>query len=157
MRASDEHYMSLAVEEAAHARGRGDMPFGAVIVDETSGTVVARAHSTELTESDVTAHAELKAIRDASSKLSRLELQGITLFATAEPCAMCASAIFHAKIDRVVIASTREDLPFKFRPRKIRFSQLADDCGYEVDVVTGVLGQHVPKLFEGARPGVKAA
>lgn len=105
MRASDEQYMMLAVEEAAEARRRGDMPFGAVIVDENADVVLSRAHSSELSDGDITAHAELKAIRQASRILSRLELDGLTLFASGEPCTMCASAIFHAKINRVVIAA----------------------------------------------------
>jgi tRNA(Arg) A34 adenosine deaminase TadA len=155
-RATDERYMKLALREATQARRCADMPFGAVIVDETSNKVVARARSTEITDGDVTAHAELKAIREAAKALGRLELHGLTLFTSGEPCTMCAAAIFHAKISRVVIASLRDDLPFEFRPRKIGFSELVRDCGYQVDVVVGPLREQVASLFEGELPGKKA-
>lgn len=92
--------MALALREAAGAAAHGDVPVGAVIVQE--GVVVARAHNERERRQEPSAHAEMTALRDAAGKLGRWRLSGCTLYVTLEPCAMCAGALVLARVDRVV-------------------------------------------------------
>ena len=101
---TDEHYMELALEEAQKAYDEGEIPIGAVLVDE-SGTVVSRGHNMRETWQDATAHAEIIAIREACRLLNRWRLSGLTLFVTIEPCPMCAGALVMSRVDRVVYGS----------------------------------------------------
>ncbi|HCB92228.1 MAG TPA: tRNA-specific adenosine deaminase [Selenomonas sp.] len=101
---TDEHYMALALEEAQKAYDKGEIPIGAVLVDE-SGTVVSRGHNMRETWQDATAHAEIIAIREACRLLNRWRLSGLTLFVTIEPCPMCAGALVMSRVDRVVYGS----------------------------------------------------
>ncbi|MNX86576.1 tRNA-specific adenosine deaminase [compost metagenome] len=78
------------------------MPVGAVIVDESTGKVVGRGQNGPITAHDPTAHAEIVALRDAAATLQNYRLTDLTLYVTLEPCAMCAGAISHARIGRVV-------------------------------------------------------
>jgi tRNA(adenine34) deaminase len=92
--------MDLALEEAEGARDLGEVPIGAVIV-AADGEVLARAGNRTLTLRDPTAHAELLAIRAACAKLGSQRLTGCDLYATLEPCAMCAAAISFTRIRRL--------------------------------------------------------
>ncbi len=103
--ADDKHFMQLALEEARAAAEAGEAPVGAVLVG-TDGTVLAAAGNAPISERDPTAHAEIRAIREAAQKLGNYRLPGATLFVTLEPCAMCAGAISHARIARLVIAAS---------------------------------------------------
>ena len=96
--------MELALEEARAAAAAGEVPVGAVLVDE-QGQVLARAHNLVERLHDPTAHAELLAIRDAAQRLGTKRLQGATLYVTLEPCAMCAQAIAFARLRRVVFGA----------------------------------------------------
>lgn len=102
---TDENYMALALEEAQKAYDKGEIPIGAVLIDE-SGTVVSRGHNMRETWQDATAHAEIIAIRKACRLLNRWRLSGLTLFVTIEPCPMCAGALVMSRVDRVVYGST---------------------------------------------------
>ncbi len=102
---TDEHYMTLALEEAQKAFDKGEIPIGAVIVDE-KGSVIARGHNMRETWNDATAHAEIIAIREACRLLNRWRLSGLTLFVTIEPCPMCAGALVMSRIDRLVYGGT---------------------------------------------------
>jgi len=93
-------YMPLALEEARKAAARGEVPVGAVIVD-ASGTVLAAEGNRTRERNDPTAHAEILAIRAACARLGQERLTGCDLYATLEPCAMCAQAIAHARIGRL--------------------------------------------------------
>lgn len=92
--------MREALEEAAGAAAVGEVPVGAVIVCE--GDIVARAHNRRESPPDPLGHAEILAIREATSRLGRWRLSGCTLYVTCEPCPMCAGAAVNARIDRVV-------------------------------------------------------
>ena len=102
--ADDETWMRLALDEAKKAALAGEVPVGAVIV-AADGTVLAAAHNAPLTTHDPTAHAEIRALREAAERLGNYRLTGTTLYVTLEPCAMCAGAISHARIARVVFAA----------------------------------------------------
>ncbi|MFT4251730.1 MAG: nucleoside deaminase [Caulobacter sp.] len=99
---TDEDAMALALEEARAAAERGETPVGAVILDPRTGEVIARAGNGPIAAHDPTAHAEIAAMRAAAAKLENYRLTDLTLVVTLEPCAMCAGAISHARIGRVV-------------------------------------------------------
>lgn len=100
----ENRMMRIALEEARAAAEAGEAPVGAVIVS-ASGEVVARAGNAPVSTHDPTAHAEIRALRAAALSLGNYRLTGATLFVTLEPCAMCAGAISHARIARLVFAA----------------------------------------------------
>ena len=94
--------MRMALDLAQAAAARGEVPVGAVVVDETTGEVLGQGSNGPIAAHDPTAHAEIVAIRAAAGRLENYRLTGLTLYVTLEPCAMCAGAISHARIGRVV-------------------------------------------------------
>ncbi|HRC60071.1 tRNA-specific adenosine deaminase [Candidatus Propionivibrio aalborgensis] len=96
----DEYYMREALSLARSAECLGEVPVGAVVVRD--GVIVGRGFNSPIGESDPTAHAEIAALRDAARALENYRLPGCELFVTLEPCAMCAGAILHSRIARVV-------------------------------------------------------
>lgn len=100
---SDEYYMKLAYQEAQIALSSDEIPIGAVVV--CNNKVIARAHNQTERLKDVTAHAEMLAITAAANALGAKYLEECTLYVTLEPCPMCASALEHAHIGRVVWAA----------------------------------------------------
>ncbi len=97
-------WMSEALDEARRAKSDGEVPVGAVLVDET-GVKIAAAHNLTETNHSALAHAELLAIADACRQKRNRRLSGCTLYVTLEPCPMCAGAIIGARIPKVVIAA----------------------------------------------------
>lgn len=97
--------MRMAMALAQAAADAGEVPVGAVIVDEATGSVVGQGQNGPVAAHDPTAHAEIVAIRDAARAIGNYRLTDLTLFVTLEPCAMCAGAISHARIGRVVWAA----------------------------------------------------
>lgn len=100
---TDLEYLQLALEEAVAAGQAGEVPVGAIIV--SNGEVLVRAQNRVLRDSDPTAHAEVVALRAAGKALGNYRLNGCTLYVTLEPCSMCAGAMVHARLDRVVYAT----------------------------------------------------
>jgi tRNA(adenine34) deaminase len=96
--------MRAALDAAMQAARAGEVPIGAVIVKD--GLVIASAHNTPRLDHDPTAHAEVRAIRAAAAALGQERLTGCDLWVTLEPCAMCAGAIVHARLDRVYYAAS---------------------------------------------------
>jgi tRNA(adenine34) deaminase len=101
--ATDEKFMQMAIGEARRAYREEEAPVGAVVVHQRH--VIARAHNRPIHLQDPTAHAEILALRRASRKLGNYRLTACTLYATIEPCAMCAGAIVHARLARVVFGA----------------------------------------------------
>ncbi|MGQ9849873.1 MAG: tRNA adenosine(34) deaminase TadA, partial [Aggregatilineaceae bacterium] len=99
----DQTWMRLALDEARRALDHDDVPIGAVVVRD--GKVIARAHNRREIDGDPTAHAELLAIRQASALIGHWRLEGVTLYCTLEPCAMCAGAMVLARLPRLVYAA----------------------------------------------------
>ena len=93
--------MDLALEEARKAEAQGEVPVGAVIVD-AAGNVIARGFNQPISTHDPTAHAEILAMREAARIVGNYRLTGLTLYCTMEPCVMCAGAIVHARIQRLI-------------------------------------------------------
>jgi tRNA(adenine34) deaminase len=101
--AVDLAFMREALAIARDAAARGEVPVGAVIVRD--GVIVGRGGNSPIAHNDPTAHAEIAALRDAGRAIGNYRLAGCTLYATLEPCAMCAGAIMHARISRLVFAA----------------------------------------------------
>jgi len=97
---SDSVFMQAALELAAQAAAAGEVPVGAVVVRD--GAIVGRGYNQPITRNDPTGHAEIMAMRDAGQMLGNYRLAGCELYVTLEPCVMCAGAIMHARIQRVV-------------------------------------------------------
>jgi tRNA(adenine34) deaminase len=96
----DAAWMALALEQAALAAAAGEVPVGALVIKD--GEVLGRGHNRNLLDDDPTAHAEIVALRQAAARLGNHRLTGCTMVATIEPCAMCAGALIHARIARLV-------------------------------------------------------
>jgi tRNA(adenine34) deaminase len=99
----DSEAMQAALDEAHLAGEAGEVPIGAVVVCD--GEIVARGQNRVLRELDPMAHAEIVALRAAAAALGNYRLTGCTLYVTLEPCAMCAGAMIHARLDRLVYAA----------------------------------------------------
>ena len=97
--------MRIALEAAQAAAAAGEIPVGAVVLDPASGEVVATGANGPIGAHDPTAHAEIVALRAAARRLGNYRLTGLSLFVTLEPCAMCAGAISHARIGRLVFGA----------------------------------------------------
>jgi tRNA(adenine34) deaminase len=101
---TDQTAMELAIAEARAAEAAGEVPVGAVLLS-ADGEILATGNNRVLRDNDPTAHAEIVALRSAGRALGNYRLLGCTLFCTLEPCAMCAGAILHARIARLVYAA----------------------------------------------------
>jgi tRNA(adenine34) deaminase len=101
---SDQEAMEAALAEARLAAEAGEVPIGAIAVHE--GVILARGQNRVMRDLDPTAHAEIVALRAAAAALGNYRLGGCTLYVTLEPCAMCAGAMIHARIDKLVFAAT---------------------------------------------------
>ena len=98
----DAAAMAIALDEARAAASRGEVPVGAVVVDDTTGTIIARAGNAVEASHDATAHAELRAMRAAAQSLQNWRLQDATLYCTLEPCVVCLGAAYAFRIPSVV-------------------------------------------------------
>ncbi|MEP7330382.1 MAG: tRNA adenosine(34) deaminase TadA, partial [Betaproteobacteria bacterium] len=103
MSSVDEAFMDAALALAVAAAARGEVPVGALIVRE--GVVLGRGGNAPIAGHDPTAHAEIAAMREAAAAVGNYRLPGATLYSTLEPCPMCAGAILHARIARVVFGA----------------------------------------------------
>lgn len=101
---NDHQGMSLALKLARQAFDLGEVPVGAVLVQE--GKLIGQGYNSPIDSLDPTAHAEIAAIRDASQQIGNYRLTGSTLYVTVEPCSMCAGAIVHSRIERIVFGAT---------------------------------------------------
>ena len=106
MENKDIEFMREAIALAHKAYDLGEVPVGALIVDNKTGEVLARAYNLRETEKKATAHAEILAIDEACSKKGAWRLSGCTLYVTLEPCPMCAGALINSRIDRVVYGAS---------------------------------------------------
>ena len=129
--------MRIALAEAQAAAEAGETPVGAVVFDPATGQIIARAHNQPIGLSDPTAHAEILALRAAAKAIGNYRLSGLELFVTLEPCAMCAGAISHARIGRLVFGATDEKGGGVMHGAKV-FDQ--PTCHWRPTVVGGILG-----------------
>jgi tRNA(adenine34) deaminase len=101
----DEEYIRIAIAEARAAMVEGEVPVGAVVVSP-EGEIVGRGQNRVIRDHDPSGHAEMVALRDAGRRISNYRLSGCSLYVTLEPCAMCAGAILHARIARLIYAAS---------------------------------------------------
>ena len=101
--ADEDAWMAEALALARGAQARGEVPVGAIVVKD--GTIVGRGGNAPVADNDPTAHAEIAALREAGRALGNYRLPGCELYVTLEPCAMCAGAILHARIGRLVFGA----------------------------------------------------
>jgi tRNA(adenine34) deaminase len=104
--ADDAAWMQLALEEARRAAMAGEVPVGALVIRIKDGQLLSRGHNRTLLDHDPTAHAEIVALRQAATRLGNYRLPGCAMFATIEPCSMCAGALVHARVDRLVYGAS---------------------------------------------------
>lgn len=134
--------MREALALAAEAHQAGEVPIGAVIV--AGGKIIARAFNSPIRLSDPTAHAEMLALRDAARTLNNYRLSDTELFVTLEPCPMCAGALVHARVGRLVFGA--RDLRFGGVRSKFRIAD-SDLLNHRVEVVEGVLAADCLQLL----------
>jgi len=101
---TDRGFMERALACARQARDTGEVPVGAVLVD-AGGQILAEAGNAPIANHDPSAHAEMLVLRDAAQKVRNYRLPGTTLYVTLEPCPMCAGALVHARVERIVYAA----------------------------------------------------
>lgn len=134
----DIYFMRHALQEAAKAGERDEVPIGAVIVCQ--GRIIARGHNLTETLTDVTAHAEMQAITAAAQFLGGKYLTDCTLYVTVEPCVMCAGALGWSQISRIVYGAKDEKRGFQ------RFAP--DSLHPKTEVVKGILEEECSKLVK---------
>ena len=138
--------MRIALELAQAAALAGETPVGAVVVDPSTGEIVGRGRNGPIGASDPTAHAEILALREAAQRLGNYRLTGLELFVTLEPCAMCAGAISHARIGRLVFGA--EDAKGGAVIHGPRFFA-QPTCHWRPAVEGGVLAEESAALLKG--------
>ncbi len=144
MTRDDAAGMARAMEMARAAAAAGEAPIGAVIVDPADGGVIAEAGNAPIGEIDPTAHAEIRVLREAARRAGNYRLTGLTLYVTLEPCAMCAGAISHARIGRLVYgASDPKGGAVEHGPRL--FEQ--PTCHWRPSVIGGVMAEESAALL----------
>lgn len=141
---NDEFYMREALSLARSAECLGEVPVGAIVVRE--GVIVGRGFNSPIGESDPTAHAEIAALRDAARNLENYRLPGCELFVTLEPCAMCAGAILHSRIARVVYGARD---PKTGVHGSVVDLFAVDRLNHHTEVLGGVLAEECGQLLSG--------
>jgi tRNA(adenine34) deaminase len=101
---TDNDFMQIALDLAQQAAAAGEVPVGAIVVKD--GAIIGRGSNAPITTHDPTAHAEIRAMRDAAQHIGNYRLVGCTLYVTLEPCAMCSGAIQHARIAKLVYGAS---------------------------------------------------
>jgi tRNA(adenine34) deaminase len=149
-RTADERWMAEALLLAREAGEGGEVPVGAVVV--LNGEPIGSGANGPIAANDPTAHAEIVALRAAAQRIGNYRLEGAVLYCTLEPCVMCAGALVHARIARVVFGA--RDLRFGGVRSKFRLAD-SDILNHRVQVTEGVMGAECAALlqefFEGRR------
>jgi tRNA(adenine34) deaminase len=139
----DLTWMELALAEARMAADAGEVPVGALVIN--NGEIVGRAGNRNLRDHDPTAHAEILALRQAAQHLGNHRLTGCTLYATIEPCAMCAGAVIHARIARLVYGAKD---PKAGAAGSILEVINHPRLNHKMEVVSGVLGDRCSQILQ---------
>jgi tRNA(Arg) A34 adenosine deaminase TadA len=142
----DETYMRIALDMAQAAAKADEAPIGAVIVDPSSGEVIAACGNAPIGNHDPTAHAEILAIRAAGQARGNYRLTGLWLFVTLEPCPMCAGALSHARIGRLVYGADDAKGGGVIHGPRV-FDQ--PTCHWRPSVVGGVLAEDSAAMLRG--------
>ncbi len=150
MSGSDERFMREALTLARQGEANGEVPVGAVVV--VQGEIVGRGFNSPIAKFDATAHAEILALREAAASLRNYRLEAATLYATLEPCVMCAGALVAARVHRLVFGA--RDLRFGGVRSKFHLAD-SELLNHRVEIVEGVLAAEclelVKKFFDKRR------
>ncbi|HNY49447.1 MAG TPA: tRNA adenosine(34) deaminase TadA [Smithella sp.] len=147
---TDYDFMKIALEEAESGYRHGEVPVGAVLVRE--GIVLAQTHNSPIANNDPSAHAEMLVLRQAGEKLGNYRLAGTELYVTIEPCIMCAGAIVHARVDRVIFGARDPKFGGVFS-----LYNILDDkrLNHQVKITEGILkeecGEIISRFFKEKR------
>lgn len=142
-----KQFMELAIEKAREGMNHGQTPFGACIVKD--GNVVSVSHNEVWKTTDITAHAEVQAIRKACQKLGTIDLSGCTLYSSCEPCPMCFSAIHWAKIDTVYFGARIADAERGgFNELSISNEQMKEMGGSPLQIKAEFMSEEAKKVFD---------
>jgi tRNA(Arg) A34 adenosine deaminase TadA len=142
-----EKLMALAIEAARRGMERGQSPFGCAV--SLDGVVISVAHNQVLATTDITAHAEITALREACAKAGTIHLEGALVASTCEPCPMCMSALHWARVGLVFYGATIDDASATgFNELRVSASSLTRIGGSRVQLVAGVLAAECRALFE---------
>jgi tRNA(adenine34) deaminase len=139
----DESYMRQALGLAREAEQAGEVPVGALIV--FGGRVIGHGRNSPISEHDPAAHAEILALRAAGKMIGNYRLEGATLYATLEPCVMCAGALVAARVSRLVFGA--RDLRFGGVRSKFRLAD-SEVLNHRVEIEEGVLGAACTELVQ---------
>jgi len=134
---SDEYFMKKALQEAAIAFEKGEVPVGAIIVIDNK--IIARSHNLTELLNDVTAHAEMQAITAAANFIGGKYLINCTIFVTVEPCQMCAGALYWSQISKIVFGATDE---------KRGYQKMKTQIHPKTEVVSGILHNECSDLMK---------
>jgi tRNA(adenine34) deaminase len=140
---SDEDFLREALVLARDAEREGEVPVGALVV--LDGRVIGRGRNSPIARNDPTAHAEILALREAAAATGNYRLEGATMYATLEPCVMCAGALVAARVSRLVFGA--RDLRFGGVRSKFRLAD-AEVLNHRVEIVEGVLGAECAELLQ---------
>lgn len=147
MKKSDEEFMRLAIARARQGIENGQTPFGACI--SKNGEVISCVHNIVWDSLDITAHAEIHAIRDACRGLNTVDLSGCVIYSTCEPCPMCFSACHWAKISRIVYGARIEDAKgVGFNELTVSNEKMKQLGNSPVELVGGILREENLDLFK---------
>lgn len=135
--------MRVALDLAREAEAAGEVPVGAVAV--LNDRVIGRGRNSPISMNDPTAHAEMLALREASAAIGNYRLEGVTLYSTLEPCAMCAGALVTARVSRLVFGA--RDLRFGAVRSKFRLAD-SDVLNHRLEIVEGTLGAECAELMQ---------
>ena len=149
---SDDDLMRLALAEAEQAMQTGDVPVGAIVVDE-AGTVIGRGRNRREIDRDPTGHAEIVAMRQAAAHLGTWRLHGATLVVTLEPCVMCAGALVNARVERVVYGCND---PKAGALRSLYLIGEDSRLNHRFAVTSGVLAEDCARLLSGFFAALRA-
>jgi guanine deaminase len=143
---TDADFMRLAIQKATEGVASGQTPFGACIA--RAGGLVSSAHNVVWQTTDITAHAEIHAIREACRKLSTIDLSGCVIYSTCEPCPMCFAACHWARISKIVYGANIQDaLRSGFHELQIPNTRLKELGASPVEIVSDFLRDEAVALF----------
>lgn len=144
---TDKQFMRLAINKTKEGIQSGQTPFGACIVKD--GEVVVCAHNVVWKTTDITAHAEINAIRQACKKLNTIDLSGCTIYSTTEPCPMCFSACHWAMISKIIFGTSIEDAKIAgFNELTIPNEKMKSWGMSNLEIVRGFLKEENLELFK---------
>lgn len=140
---TDQDFMALALMQARQAWDAGEVPVGAVVVKD--GIVIAQGYNQPISSHDPTAHAEVMALRAAAQVLGNYRLPGCELYVTLEPCVMCAGAMMHARLSRVVYGAA--DLKTGACGSVINLFE-QEKLNHHTEIVSGVMAEECAQLLK---------